>query len=188
MSIRFKTSSPFSWDSSFPGFAMMFFDNPSDNALFASIGRLTISWALLEGAVDLCVIYFFRNAGNPAGEKEMPRTALKRKVTFLKRTIRELPLLDASAKSNATAILDAILSEAVTRQDIIHGAVIDHEEGSGVATLARLIHDEKTGISGSITEITPTAINMATIRVRELTSVMQRLAYELQILPLPTDE
>lgn len=163
----------------------MFFDNPADNALFAAIGRLTVSWSHLESAIDLAVIYFFRDGGNPAKDKEKPKTALNKKLDYLKRTVRKLEILTRTEVDNWIAVFDAISAEAITRQDIIHGATIEHEEGTGVAISARIIHSP-SGIEGKLTEISAHQINVATMRVAELTSVMQRFAYELRILPRPS--
>ncbi|MEQ3649920.1 hypothetical protein [Hyphomonas sp.] len=111
------------------------YTSPDDEALFASIGRLTISCAHMELAIDAIVHAFFHRLGNPANDKEEPR-AITRKVKYLKQSIMASGFPDGLATSWLGLLEDA-LEVNDDRNDVIHGAVTKHEEGTGTATFTR---------------------------------------------------
>lgn len=152
------------------------FTNPNDEALFASIGRLTLSWGHLEAGIDALVDVIFQAYGNPPGDKKIP-WALSDKIRYLRCA---LPILagEGEATDEHLRILDEIKIEAETRHDIIHSFVIEHNEGDGHAKAIRLIH-KKTFREMKHIDLIPIEIIKAAIRANDLAKMPFRLAYLL---------
>jgi hypothetical protein len=112
--------------------------NLRDEALFASIGRLVVTWGLLELGIDTMVDFIHVNLQHLVNEPERPRM-LKVKVKYLRNHFRSLPMSD-EAKGYYQTLLDRVLKASEFRHDIIHGAVVNHAAGTGEASLIRLIH------------------------------------------------
>jgi hypothetical protein len=113
------------------------YTHPKDEELFAAIGRLSMSWAHVEFGLEVLVHLIFYRLGNPLGEAEPP-IALKRKVRFIRHSTKLL-ISDVQVIEGWNKVFDAILQQAQTRHDIIHGAVIAHESGEGEAAFYRVL-------------------------------------------------
>ena len=152
------------------------FTSPDDEALFASIGRLTISCAHMELALDAIVYSYFHRLGNPANEKEEP-IALTRKVKYVKRSIKASRLPDGLVKS-WLEILSDILKVNDDRNDVIHGAITEHEEGTGAATFTR----RKIGSASfnfSARTLNAGDITLIAVRANKLTAPLFKVAVAL---------
>jgi hypothetical protein len=108
--------------------------------LFSRIGELTVTWAFVEFAVDLCISEIHENWGGTDVEPDKPRTAFNRKITYLRAWYK--------ARHNAVLFpqfdltIDMLELANEHRQNFIHGM---HESiltfpTSGAATLLRTLH------------------------------------------------
>lgn len=97
--------------------------------LFFAVGRIVISWAYVEMAIDQCVTLVYRKCGGKSIESPAPKL-LKRKCDFLKRAFKKIPELDAF-KDEALALITKVLDIAEQRHEI-HGAFfgIDNKTGA----------------------------------------------------------
>jgi hypothetical protein len=119
------------------------FTEPADEAFFAAIGRLTISWAHIEVGLDWLVRVAHHDLGGRERIEAQEPTALKRKVTYLRKAFRTLPELAAFA-DRFPPIADEIIDASVQRHDFIHGFVIHSLPGSGKAVMARIMPRDKS--------------------------------------------
>jgi hypothetical protein len=110
------------------------FTTPEDEAFFAAIGRLSISWAHLELGIDLA-ISIARHLRPPT--PIVPRTGLSRKLRYLRRWARDID--EPTFQEPVEKLLDEVEAAAEYRHDIIHGVVLEYAEGSGMAEMARII-------------------------------------------------
>jgi hypothetical protein len=86
------------------------FTEPADEAFFAAIGRLTISWAHIEVGLDWLVRIAHHDLGGYERIEAEEPISLKRKLTYLRKAFRTLPELAAFADRFhpiADEILDA---------------------------------------------------------------------------------
>jgi hypothetical protein len=111
--------------------------SPADEMLFASIGRLTISWAIIEGSLDVIVSIIHHRIGGKAIEPEMP-WALKRKLKYIRRCFSKIEALKSFADPVPNLMTD-ILSASEMRQNIIHGVATHHPQGASTIKMTRLI-------------------------------------------------
>jgi hypothetical protein len=106
-------------------------DEPTDDDIryFADlcqvIGFVVIHWSLAEQQLDNWVNVCANNAGGkPFLEGKGVPQALKRKVNFIKRCLREIPDL-AEFRDECAGLLSRILSASNRRHDLIHGAITE---------------------------------------------------------------
>lgn len=104
-----------------------------DEALYAAIGRLVLSWGLVEAGVDAMVDITRRLEGKNA---KHPR-ALKQKLEFLAAYFANLPIPEDSLAGYAS-LLRRIGALAEIRHDIVHGFAIEHGENTGQVSMVRL--------------------------------------------------
>ncbi len=149
------------------GFAMSNHTSPADEAFFAAVGRLTLSWGHLGIALDSMVEIMYHGFGGREIEPEMPRQ-LQRKITFLRKAFKKLPI-GQKAIQGYLALFDQIEAAAQTRHDIIHGAVIEYAERSGEATMVRVTrHGER--VTKKRFKVTTRSIFKAAIDAQKLGS------------------
>ena len=98
----------------------------------AAIGRLTISWAHIEAGLDFAIDVIHCCLGG-AHIEPLPRTALSRKLTYIRKWLKTAPS-EPTFQTSIAALMDAIEAAANTRHDIIHGFIVEHAEGTGEAT------------------------------------------------------
>jgi hypothetical protein len=89
------------------------------------IGFVVVHWSLIEQQLDNWVNACANNAGGKPflKDKGVPQ-ALKRKATFIKRCLRELPAL-AEFRDECASLLSRVLSASNRRHDLIHGAITE---------------------------------------------------------------
>lgn len=112
-----------------------------DENFYAAIGRLTISWAHLEFALDCMVEIMHHGFGGKDIEPEIPR-ALQRKINYLRAAFKQLSLPEKSTQGYQS-LFDAVEAAAQTRHDVIHGIVIEQAEQGGEATMVRALRNKK---------------------------------------------
>jgi hypothetical protein len=149
------------------------YTGPKDEALFSAIGRLTLSWGLLEAGLAAAIDSIFHLHGNPSREAEIPR-ALNRKIKFLRKAIPKLAG-DGDETRRFLAFLDEVDKETIVRHDIIHGCVVRHEEGTGEALSIRLLH-HKTGRVMKPVRLDAETIMQAAVRTNKLAGIALTLA------------
>lgn len=153
------------------------FTSPADESLLGAIGRLTVSWAYLELGLDWTVENIYNHLDGKSIEKEKPRS-LSRKLTFLRAVIKRMPLPEDSA-AGFYSLFDQIEEATETRHDVIHGFIVEHEDGSGEVTMARLIR-EKSKTRKRHFKLTAADILQAAITADKLSNRTLRMADLLQ--------
>jgi hypothetical protein len=118
------------------------YTTPADEALFAAIGRLTISWALLEAGLDYSIIMLHKELGGDKIEPEMP-WALKRKLKYIRKCFNRIDGLTQDRETVAK-LLDNIDTASEARHDIIHGVATSHPEGATQVGMVRLLRGAET--------------------------------------------
>jgi hypothetical protein len=113
------------------------YTTPADELLFASIGRLTISWALLESCLDGIITIIHHRVGGKTVESDMP-WMLKRKVKYIRKCFSRLDALKPYLEPVPQLMTD-IIAASEMRQNIIHGVAIEMPEGTAQLKIARLI-------------------------------------------------
>lgn len=113
------------------------YTTPADERMFSSIGRLVVAWSGAETAIDFLVLFLHHNVGGRTIEREMP-WALSRKVRYLRKCFNKLTPL-APHRDHALPLLDEVTALSEMRQDIIHGYVADHAEGSDQIKIVRIL-------------------------------------------------
>jgi hypothetical protein len=106
-------------------------DEPTDedmgnfSYLCQCIGFVVVHWTLTEQQLDNWVNVCANNAGGKLflEGKGVPQ-ALKRKATFIKRCLRELPDL-SEFRDECAGLLSRMLSASNRRHDLIHGAITE---------------------------------------------------------------
>jgi hypothetical protein len=139
----------------------------NDERLLAAVGRLVVTWAHLEFALDAMILFVYRGGYNEH-EPELPR-ALNRKLDFLRGVFNKGQLAQAEKESHL-AFLDAVAVESVTRHDIIHGYPRHHPSDDGEAKLTRLLIN-KTGWQERHVTITIASVTEATARAQRLSEL-----------------
>jgi hypothetical protein len=104
---------------------------------YAAVGRFALTWAHLEICLDLLLLQTRMNDGNLHKSKRLPYQ-LRAKIKKLRSQIQTL---SGPQQAAITKLLDEICTLADTRDDFIHGGIIDFyaEEGVLAVTLARLL-------------------------------------------------
>lgn len=131
----------------------------SDEKLLTWIGRLTVTWAHLEFALDAMILIIHKRMDGSKFEDELPR-ALKNKISYLRAAFKRLGI-PAEDLPRYMAFLDSVRTESVTRHDIIHGFPVHHPSDEGEAKLIRLLvqkHDwEQREVTISIASVAEAA-------------------------------
>lgn len=153
------------------------FTSKTDEEFFGAIGRLTISWAQLEVGLDSMVRIIYYGFKGSKIEAEVPRN-LKRKIRFLRAAFKTLPI-GKTAIDGYLNFLDRVQSAAETRHDIIHGVVIEQVEGSGEATLIRMIKGRNGAVKEKKRKFTTRAILQAALEAQRLGGLILSAANQL---------
>jgi hypothetical protein len=121
------------------------YTSKEDQEFFASIGRFTISWSLLEAVLDMSVMSVYHGLGGSKLAREIPKS-LKRKIKFLAKASKRIESISHLEKEIGE-ITNQIKDASVLRHDLIHGFAVEAAEKSGEAKLVRFIHE-----AGAITQ------------------------------------
>jgi hypothetical protein len=105
--------------SGFGALAMASFTSKEDEAFFAAIGRLTISWAHIEAGIDGAVAIIHQCFGGKQIETDPPRTSLYRKLRYIRKWAKTVPV--PIFQESAGVLMGEIEKAAELRHDIIHG-------------------------------------------------------------------
>ena len=155
-----------------------------DEEFFAAIGRLTISWAQIELGLDCTVNIIHQFLNGKTIDPKAPRTSLYRKTRYIRKWIKTLPESITTGAAifveAAPRLMDQIDAAAEKRHDLIHGVVIKHEEGSGEADMARLIHSATKPIERKYFTVTTTQILQQAVDAGKLGHRSLFLGTELQ--------
>ncbi len=150
-----------------------------DEEFFGAIGRLTISWAHLELAIDTIVDIAYHALDGQSFEPEKPR-ALSRKITFLRSVFKSEAFSDHDV-SNFLTLLDKIKHESDMRHDIIHGVVLERKERGGSVAMARTITKRRARTVKKY-QVTPLSILKASRRAQKLATVTFKFGFRLRAL------
>ena len=156
---------------------MATYTTPADEAHFAAIGRLTISWAQIELGIDIVVILFHDGFGGHYIEKEVP-WSLTRKIKFIRKCINQLEWLEPIGP-RVLALLEDIEKTSEFRHDIVHGIVMEYTEGSGEADMARLLRGQKP-VAKKYFKVTTEQILREAVAAGKLAGRALKLATDLQ--------
>src|SRR3954452_15812895 len=66
-----------------------------DEELYAVLGRATFNWSHIDVAIDFCNLTLYRSHGGSAIDRELPRTALHRKIEFFRKVVAASALSEA---------------------------------------------------------------------------------------------
>jgi hypothetical protein len=157
------------------------FGNKKDDDFFGAVGRLALSWGHLDlGLAGMTHLLYYLFKGREI-TKEKPK-ALGRRITFIRDIVRRLPLEDEH-RARYFDFANQVEVAAEKRHDIIHGAVVEHLDGDGKATLVRIV--PKTGEIRHHTATTKSVLvaaveanklaGFAFTFIEELQSVLQEL-------------
>lgn len=113
-------------------------DNDPITSRFVLIGLITVTWAKLEGSIDLCNHLAFEQGGNQV-EKHLPQS-MNRKLTFMRRCHKELTALNV-VEVHANTLIESVRSLALRRNELIHGVAITFPTGD-LLHLFKLSHGE----------------------------------------------
>jgi hypothetical protein len=95
---------------------------PLPEHFLAAIGRLSLSWAMLETGLDYMIIVIHHKYGGSHLGLELP-ISLKRKLAYLNAAFSSIPQL-ASHKTHYVDLRTKIKAAADGRHNVIHGIVI----------------------------------------------------------------
>jgi len=115
---------------------MVTYTTPADEAFFAAIGRLALSWAHVEAGIDI-TISVARYLGGAKVQSDVPRIGLTRKLSYIRNWLKTVP--EPIFCAAVEALIADIENGAELRHDLIHGIVIEQAEGSGEAEMIRII-------------------------------------------------
>lgn len=156
------------------------YTSKQDEAFFAAIGRLTISWAYIEAGLDISIDVIHRCLGGSRIELQAPRTSLYRKLSYIRKWAKTVP--EPIFRESAQVLADAIEKAAETRHDIIHGFVVQHVEGAGEAEMIRLLHGSTPPARQKRYRVTTTQILKAAVEANKLGGRSLRMGTGLQEL------
>lgn len=105
-------------------------------AIYPPVGELVVTWAMTEQMLDHWVTIFFQASGGERLITELP-AGLKRKMKFLRRSLRELPAL-APFKDEGLALLSEVAGIADYRHTVVHGALAKYDARSETITFVKL--------------------------------------------------
>jgi hypothetical protein len=165
-----KSISARDWEAVLPDF----FTEPEDEAFFAAIGRLTISWAYIEIGLDMLIRVAHHDLGGDKQIRKDTPTGLKRKVEYLRKAFRRLPELAAFADRFAP-MADEIIAASDQRHDIVHGFVVQMISGTGTAAMVRIMPSD-----GKPKPFVVTTVDVMRAAVRA--SNIQAVAFAAEVL------
>jgi hypothetical protein len=141
-----------------------------------AIGILTITWARIEYAIDLCNLFLIRS--EKIAETQLPRP-LNAKISLFKRGFKE-----SRFEKTATEIVDKLQRLKNTRHDIIHGTAKILPEGG--RRIQRFAYDD-TQIGQSEKDYKFTDILEAIREMLELKQTLHALLSDIERLFLSNE-
>jgi hypothetical protein len=159
---------------------MVTFTSKEDEDFFAAIGRLTISWAHIEAGLDMSIAVIHPNLGGSRIEPDAPRTALSRKLRYIRKWAKTVP--EPTFRESASALVDEIEKAAELRHDLIHGFIIEHAEGSGEVEMIRMLRTTAKPCDPKRYKVTTVQILKAAVQADKLAGRSLRMGTGLQDL------
>lgn len=143
------------------------FNTSRDEAFFAAIGRLAISWAHLEtGVTSMVQVMHSVSCDDTKDYKSILNGSMSRKIKYIRTASEGLGLDDTSTASFSSFLKK--LSEARDRRNsIFHGPIIAYSEGHGRASFARIGKKERNILPQSFSMQTRDILEAA-IKIGEL--------------------
>lgn len=92
--------------------------------MYTRVGQLTYVWGQLDHALAVMVFTIFHHHGNPPAHSEIP-VSLKKRLEYIKRALQSFDLDDAVRKE-FLGVLSRVKTESHTRNNLVHGAVVDY--------------------------------------------------------------
>jgi hypothetical protein len=162
---------------------MSTFTSKEDQEFFAAIGRLTISWAQIELGLDCAIDIIHRFLGGKQIDPEAPRTSLSRKLNYIRKWAKTSP--EPTFRDAVQKLMNDIEAAAEARHDLIHGIIIEQEEGSGEAKMVRLLHRAARPPGKKYYEVTTVQILRAAVAAGKLGGRSLKMGTGLQnLLPV----
>lgn len=139
-----------------------------------AVGRLVLSWAVLEVGLDFCVVGVNRHHLDDETQTEVPR-ALRRKIDYLRRAFKVIPAMEGH-RETFLGLLDDIVVASEQRHDLIHG-FIKEQIGDDIRMI-RLLRDVD-GFRPRHFTVTPATILREANHANKLGRYVGRLALAL---------
>lgn len=95
-------------------------DGDPHHDLACAVGAVTLSWAVAESALGMAIALIDDTFGSPKGHRELPRTALTKKLDYLRIALRDVPSLEP-LNERGRALIDGFRSLKGRRDEITHG-------------------------------------------------------------------
>jgi len=103
------------------------------------VGLLAVTWAFVEGSLDLCCVVAFHHLGGSTREDELPRS-LGRKFTFLRQTLM-IAMDNTITRQRCVDLIDCAVEASDFRHLCIHGLPLDDGPNFIVQMFERLPTD-----------------------------------------------
>jgi hypothetical protein len=156
---------------------MAAYTSKEDEEFFGAVGRLAISWAQVELGLDLAIDIIHHYMGGQHVETKAPKLSLSRKTEYIRRWAKKVP--EPTFREAVPKLMGQIEAASEIRHDLIHGVIIEQQEGSGEAELVRLIHSA-TGTERKYFKTSTVEILRAAVGAGKLASRSLHLGTELQ--------
>lgn len=105
-------------------------------SLYPVIGKMTVSWALIEGALDCCVVMLFAVLGGNELQRTIPGM-LQPRVEFVRKAFTLLPALSA-LKDKADQLCSDITALSTKRHNFTHGIFMQYSSKEQKIMVMRL--------------------------------------------------
>lgn len=153
------------------------------DAFHAAIGRFVLNWADLEMGLDALVLAVARQVNTPKGPLPAPHQ-LGAKICFLRKHAGSIPEWKPYLR-RLKAILKRIDTLAPTRNDFVHGAIMEHQERPTTlkVTLWRMLQPKK-GPRRPAVKVTTGRVKQTARRIYVLTDELLDLVSELYRIKL----
>lgn len=161
------------------------YTNPTDEAFFAAIGRMTLAWGHVELGLDALVDVFYTAVGHSEIDPIRP-VAFKRKLDYIKAALKRTGLTGHALDSYVTFLAEVRAASEI-RNDVIHGAVVQHDGVTGSIRAVRLVHDKNAMSKREFFVSTETALNAA-LRFSNLGHRLLRSVEQLQAILARLDQ
>lgn len=128
-------------------------NDPQIGEIISLVGGITVTWALLESALDICIDRLFFVWGANAVVTEIPRTAMNRKITFLREVFKPDVLITTLFPTMGN-IIDRIEHLSEQRHHMIHGVASLVFADDGSIEVKRLFRS-KAGLMAAVATVRP---------------------------------
>jgi hypothetical protein len=128
-------------------------NDPQIDRLLSLVGGVAVTFAIMETALDLCISGFYYNLGANELVTEMPRTAMNKKLEFL-RTVFAPETKFGQSFPKMLEVADTVEAYAEHRHQIIHGAARLTFDADGATAFSRLKRT-KSDLQQIVMTVTP---------------------------------